>query len=217
MLTAVTTCRSSRCHCASLKGAATTCLSVFASAAGLVQCLHRPVGAGVAGGGPPDQAPHGGRVLGEGKRGLLGWEGLLLNRRLGSVPGVLPMLTPCCHRTLLQGAHQRYFRQQVRSDQRWGSSTMGGGWAFPSPLHHPASSRRPPQLMAAKVPTLVDVAKQALARGHCVVVGLQSTGEAVTAQMVRLATDGKGRGWAAGRGARSDQCASALPLFHDPL
>ena len=39
--------------------------------------------------------------------------------------------------------------------------------------------------MAIKIPTLVEIARQALANGQCVVIGLQSTGEA------RL-NDGKG-------------------------
>ena len=38
--------------------------------------------------------------------------------------------------------------------------------------------------MGLKVPTLVAVAKKALADGHCVVIGLQSTGEAMAGRIV---------------------------------
>ncbi len=40
--------------------------------------------------------------------------------------------------------------------------------------------------MAGKVNELVAVAKQALQDGHCVVIGLQSTGESVTNQQSEI-------------------------------
>lgn len=83
----------------------------------------------------------------------------------------------------VQGAHQRYFRQQVRGCQRVWNEMKG---CLPACSWQPLAPARRAQVMAGKVPELVCVAKQALADGHCAIIGLQSTGEAVTNQMVRI-------------------------------
>ena len=79
----------------------------------------------------------------------------------------------------------------------WHPCLLAHACPHPPPLPRPLLPLRPRAqgahqrcfrqlLMAGKVEELVSTARTALADGHCVVVGLQSTGEAVTQQQSEL-------------------------------